>query len=105
MPENDKLYELPKKLVVITCPHCGHQYMPDEIFMPGELTGKSETVIKDPLGKIIYADYKEDYEPTTEAHYICDNCEKPFIVKPTVLYTVSEEYEELDFSEETTSLI
>ena len=52
-----------KKWPVITCPHCGYQYAPAEIFMPGDLIGNPEQVIRDALGKIIYQEYDEESEP------------------------------------------
>lgn len=38
------------------CPHCGYEYTPADVFMPGDLIGKPESVVRDALGKIIYLD-------------------------------------------------
>lgn len=45
---------------IIKCPHCGAEFVPSEIFMPGELIGKANKVIKDPNNRILYVEYKED---------------------------------------------
>ncbi len=49
------------------------EFTPAEIFMPGELIGKPETVLRDALGKIIYQEYDEGNEPAQVGHYICDD--------------------------------
>lgn len=94
-----------KKWPVITCPHCGHQYIPSEIFYPGDLVGEAKTVIRDALGKIIYQEYNAETEPALVEKYFCDNCDKPFIVEPVITYKVKKESEELDFTEKYVSLL
>lgn len=94
-----------KKWPVITCPHCGYQYSVAEIFMPGDLIGKPKTVIRDALGKIIYQEYDPEKEPAQSEKYFCDNCDKPFIVEPVIVYKVKKEAEELDFTESYVSLL
>lgn len=79
--------------------------MPDEVFMPGELIGRSKDVIRDSLGKIIYFDYAEDEEPTLIEHFECENCGKSFVVEATVTFKTSAESEELDFGNKTVSLL
>ena len=90
---------------IIKCPHCGKEYVPSEIFMPGELTGKASQVIRDPLGRIIYTEYEEDWEPAQTEHFVCDDCGKGFTVEPVIVYKVKKEVEELDFSDTSTSLL
>lgn len=91
---------------LITCPHCGCQYTPDEIFVRGELIGKSKAVIKDALGKVLYVDfYNEDDEPSYFSEYVCDKCDKPFRVEATLGFKTKELDSELDFSNTTTSLL
>lgn len=94
-----------KSEVVIICPHCKFQYHPSEIFLPDDFTGKPEQVIKDALGKILYVDYQEGYEPNATEHYTCENCGKPFVVESSVSYKVKKEAEELDFSTDKVSLL
>lgn len=89
---------------VIKCPHCGYEYLPCEIFYPDNVLGKSDNVIRDPLGKIIYEDYKEDCEPLAEETFICENCNKPFIAEVELKVKTRAQEEELDFSNLTTSL-
>lgn len=73
--------------------------------MPDDLTGKPDVVIKDPLGKILYVDYKKDCEPVNTTTYECDNCFKEFTVKAQITLTAEPVSEEKDFSTEYTSLI
>lgn len=90
---------------MITCPHCGYQYVPADIFMPGELIGKPEQVIRDALGKIIYQEYDDEELPAQVEHYVCDECGKAFVVEPVITYKVRKEDEALDFAEQSVSLL
>ena len=93
------------KLSIITCPHCKAQYLPCEIYLPDHFFGKTEDVVKDPAGKIIYQDYKEDWEPELTEHYICDYCNKPFVIEAAMTFKTKAEKEELDVSNTTVSLL
>ena len=93
------------KWAIIKCPHCGYNYVPAEIKMPGDFLGKPESVVRDALGKILFHEYPEDNEPGMLESYICDNCEKSFIVEPIITYKVRKEAEELDFSDPYVSLL
>lgn len=88
---------------IIACPHCGWEYLPCEIFYPGSSLGKSDSVIRDALGKIIYEDYFE--EPEFQEKYECDNCHKPFVTEVTLNFKACPEKEEFDFSTTTVSLL
>ena len=107
MEQNQKKYQ------VIKCPHCGYEYIPSEIFYPGDLIGgRTESLVRDALGKILYLEYAESkytegrsLEPCQPEQYICDSCEKPFVVEPVVSYKVKKEIEELDFSNNSVSLL
>ena len=97
---------IPHKTAVIRCPHCGSEYLPGEVYVPGSLIGQPDEVIRDSLGKIIYEDYyTEDAEPTMIEHFTCEYCEKPFIVEATVTYKAREELPENDFSTNYVSLL
>ena len=96
---------LSRKTPTIKCPHCGAEYLPGEIYMPGSLIGQPYEVVKDSLGKIIYEDYLPIKEPDMTEHFICDYCQKPFIVEATVTYKTKEEAPEKDFSTKYVSLI
>jgi hypothetical protein len=73
--------------------------------MPGDFLGRPESLIRDALGKIIYLEYEEDETPLQSEQYICDCCDKPFVVEPVISYKVKKEIEELDFSSNTVSLL
>ena len=91
--------------MVIKCPWCGTEYVPSELFNPTDLEGKPESILKDALGKVIFVDYPEGYSPEQTTKYVCDTCNKPFLVEPTVSYKVKKEASELDFSDTSASLI
>ncbi len=97
--------QIQKKWLTIKCPHCGQEYAPSEIFMPGDFLGRPESLIRDALGKIIYLEYDEDDMPLQSEQYICDSCDKPFVVEPVITYKVKKEIEELDFSNDMVSLL
>ena len=98
--------QIPHKTSIIRCPHCGGEYLPGEIYMPGDLIGQPDDVVKDSLGKIIYEDYStEDREPKLVEHFICDYCNKPFIVEASVTYRAKEEAPENDFTTKYVSLL
>ncbi len=96
---------IPRKTPTIRCPHCGAEYLPGEIYIPGALIGQPDEVIKDSLGKIIYEDYDPIKEPDMVEHYICDTCDKPFVVEATVTYKTREEAPERDFKNKYVSLL
>lgn len=75
------------KDIFITCPHCGRQYLPAEIFYPNEFFGKPRDIerkdnlqIDSYFGKPMQLD--EDYE--------CDNCFKKFRVTAKLQFKVEE---------------
>ena len=88
---------------LIKCPFCGAEYSPSEIFMPGELIGKADNVIKDPTGRILYVERAE--EPETTERFVCEQCEKAFVVEATISYKTRAEDEEADFGSLETSLL
>ena len=94
------------KTPVIRCPFCGAEYLPGEIYMPGSLIGQPDEIVRDGLGKIIYEDYyTETREPDMIERYICDQCNKPFVVEATITYKTREEEAEKDFSTQYVSLL
>ncbi len=94
-----------RKTPIIKCAHCGAQYLPAEIFMPGAFLGRPDDLVKDSFGKILYEDYREGEEPDMTEQYICDYCNKPFIIEATILYKTMEEAPEKDFSTQYVSLL
>ena len=98
--------QITHKTPVIKCPHCGAEYLPGEIYMPGSLIGQPDDIVKDSLGRILYEDYSTpEREPSMLEHFICDYCEKPFIIEATVTYKSSEEAPERDFHNQYVPLI
>lgn len=98
--------QISHKTPVIRCPHCGAEYLPGEIYFPGDLIGQPDDVVKDSLGKIIYEDYSsEDLEPNMTEHFTCEYCEKPFIIEAVVTYKAKEEAPEKDFTTKYVSLL
>ncbi len=94
------------KTAIIRCPHCGAEYLPGEIYLPGSLIGQPDDIVKDGLGRILYEDYStETREPDMLEHFICDYCDKPFIIEATVTYKTREETPEKDFSTQYVSLL
>lgn len=94
------------KTSLIRCPHCSAEYLPGEVYMPGSLIGQPDEVVRDAFGKIIYEDYStEKYEPDMTEHFVCEYCEKPFIVEATVTYKAKEELPENDFTTKYVSLL
>ena len=61
------------KTPLIKCPHCGSEYLPGEVYMPGSLIGQPDDVVRDSLGKLIYEDYDSpDREPNMIEHFTCE---------------------------------
>lgn len=94
-----------KGLPIIKCPNCNWSYLPSELYLPEYLLGRPEDLVKSPTGEIIYLDYEEDFEPVLVEHYVCDNCNKPFVIEASMSFKTKAEKEELDFSNLETSLI
>lgn len=97
--------QISHKTSLIRCPHCGAEYLPGEIYMPGSLIGQPEDVVKDFTGKILYEDYPVDKEPDMIEHFTCEYCEKPFIIEAAITYRTKEEAPENDFSTNYVSLL
>lgn len=85
-----------KDLSIITCPICGHQYLPSEIFMPDEVFGKQYDITKDDNGKIKF--YLGD-DQNFEEEYICDSCNTKLKILMKVSYDIKP-IEEDEFEEE-----
>lgn len=60
------------KINVITCPKCGREYLPEEIFVPRGFFGNPSDIERDNAGKIV--DFYGDSLDTKE-FYKCDNCD------------------------------
>lgn len=94
------------KSALIKCPHCKAEYLPGEIYMPHSLIGQPDDVVRDSLGKLIYSDYDTpDREPEFTEHFVCEYCEKPFIVEAIVTFKTMAEAPESDFQNQYVSLL
>ena len=67
---------------VIKCPHCGAEYLFEEIFMADDIVG-TRHAIKDEKGKIVFV---EGDEPELLEEYVCDYCDKHFQVVANIVY-------------------
>ena len=72
-----------RQLNVITCPHCGKEYLPAEIFIPSAFFGYPDIIRRDSEGKII--DFLGSDMDLDEL-YCCDNCNKPFNITASVAF-------------------
>jgi hypothetical protein len=98
--------QITHKSPIIRCPHCGAEYLPGEVYMPGALIGQPDDIVRDSLGRILYEDYfSEDREPNLEEHFTCDYCDKPFVIEATITYKTREEAPEKDFTTQYVSLL
>lgn len=94
------------KKSIISCPHCRAEYLAGEIYMPGAIIGQPPEIVRDSLGKIVYVDYqKEDNMPNMIESFVCEYCDKPFVVEATVTYKSMQELPENDFSSPYVSLL
>lgn len=70
---------------LIKCPHCGAEYLPEEIFFADDLLGHPSDIVKDEEGKIKY--FKDNNKEKSE-EYICDYCNKTFKVSVKFQFNV-----------------
>lgn len=77
----------PRKFEIISCPHCGRQYLPAEIFYPNYYFGRPSNIIRDVFGNIL------DYDGTSidiGESYTCDKCNTTFEIKGKIQFVVEE---------------
>jgi DNA-directed RNA polymerase subunit RPC12/RpoP len=74
-----------KDLILITCPVCGQQYLPSEIFFPDDLLGKPTEIVKDDSGRVEF--FLGD-EPNLTEDYVCDNCGSRLKINANISYKV-----------------
>lgn len=97
----------PKKTIygAVTCPYCQHDLHPSEVFMPSDLMGKPTLIVRDPLGKLLYAEYPDGEEPCLSQEFECPSCGKAFVAAAKISYSAEPLPEDRDFSEEAVSLL
>ena len=83
----------------ITCPNCGYEYLPNEIFYPESVFGDAKTIIRTPEGKIdIYTG--KSFDLTED--FVCENCDCHFLVEGKVAFVtkaIDEHFDEEYVSE------
>lgn len=85
-----------KKLVVVTCPKCGREYLPSEIFVPNHFFGRPGIIQRDHAQHVVtFTGTSLDNNET----YCCDSCDTIFNIRAKVSF---ESYVEdsLDFDTE-----
>lgn len=70
-------------LEVITCPKCGREYLPAEIFIDKMFLGSPTDIDRDEHGKIISFNGKT---MDLNESYICDTCNEKFKVSAKVSF-------------------
>lgn len=88
------------KLNVITCPECGYEYLPGEIYLPKEFIGSPKDIVRDHNTHHI-TDYLGTTMNTRET-YTCDCCGTTFKVEAAVKFFTKPCVEE-DFSKDYTT--
>ena len=74
------------KFVTITCPVCGKEYLPAEIYIPKYFLGSPHNIERDKNNKII--GYSGCGMDECES-YICDNCGEEFYVVAKLSFITS----------------
>ena len=73
-----------RKLNVVSCPKCGREYLPAEIFIPKHFFGNPDIIQRNLNGSI------ENFSGTsldTDERYVCDNCNTTFNVHCELCFT------------------
>ena len=73
-------------LPIITCPCCGQQYMPGEIFMPKAFFGNQKDIMKDSSGKIEF--YLGD-DMDLDEEFVCENCLSKLKIHANLTYNIT----------------
>lgn len=74
-----------KDITVITCPTCGEEYLPGEIFIPEVFFGRQTEIVKSPAGKI---EFYLGSDPNFDEEYICDNCGSKLKIHANLTFNV-----------------
>lgn len=77
------------KKTTITCPRCGAEYLPQEIYIPNIFFGKASYIEKDDVTHQITQIYGTDLD--TEESYVCDFCNTPFSISAKISFTTKED--------------
>lgn len=72
-----------KRDIVITCPHCGREYLPAEIYIPTAFFGHPEDIDRFENGEI---EVYDGAPMNLVEEYNCDYCGEDFIVTADVRF-------------------
>lgn len=84
------------KLDVISCPKCGKQYLPAEIFIPNCVFGKPDLILRNTENEIVDM---TGITPDKDETYCCDNCNTTFRISLKMKFTATID-DSIDFSDE-----
>lgn len=76
-------YKNNNKQQIITCPKCGTEYLPAEIYYPNSFLGHPTDITKTTLGKI---DIYDGLSMNLNEEYMCDCCGTRFKVEAKVSF-------------------
>ena len=84
---------------VITCPRCGYQYLPAEIYVPSSFFGSPKYIKRSVSGEIQSV---SGTKPDMTERYKCDNCNTSFkVVAKLDFYTMIDHMTDTDYAHET----
>lgn len=79
------------KFITITCPHCGCEYLPEEIYY--SILGTPKNIIRDDSGKIISFN---NTSVNLKEEYCCDKCGNSFFVSGKLKFKTYANESDLD---------
>lgn len=91
-----------KEPIKITCPYCGQEYLPAEIFIPNSFFGRPEDIERSYDGKVV------DFNGTDmdlKEQYKCDCCGETFNIDTQIKFIASKRDEKYNFNQDYTSEI
>lgn len=72
---------------IISCPHCGYQYLPGEIFDPKYFLGQPHNIVRNVNGEILGHEGIQMQDTET---FICDHCNKEFKVTAKISFNLED---------------
>lgn len=82
---------------IITCPYCGYEYLPSEIFIGSYVFNKPHDIERNAKGKIIkFLGTSTD----TKESYVCDNCDLKFYANLDMSFNTEKDKKYSLFAEE-----
>ena len=75
------------KHIIIKCPKCGAEYLPQEIYIPSDFLPKFDDLVKDDEGKILAI---HESPINVDEEYTCDYCNHRFKIHADIKFTAEE---------------